>query len=148
MQKRGWRTKSTADPGDPPMSAPRAKLSFFKLKVEDLDEALAFWREAFGFEVTATFDEPEFLEHILALPGQEAGPNLMLVQNKVATDVTVGPGHGPLGLVCEDIEASYSHALRCGAASMLAPFDAGGVKVAIIRAPQGHEVELVQLPSP
>ena len=130
------------------MSAPSARLSFFKLNVADLDAALAFWREAFGFAVVQTFDEPGFTEHVLALPTQEAGPSLMLVWSKAAQDVAVGPGHGPVGLVCEDIAASYAFALNCGAASLLAPFDAGGgVLVAMLTAPQGHQIELVQLPA-
>ena len=128
------------------MNAPRAQLSFFKLNVDDIEAALDFWRDAFGFAVTGTFDEPGFLEHMLALPGQETGPSLMLVQSKTARDNAVGPGHGPVGLICQDIAASYAHALECGAASLLAPFDAGGAKVAMLKAPQGHEIELVQMP--
>ena len=56
------------------------RLGFFKLNVTDLEAALTFWREAFGFAVTMSFDEPDFREHVLALPGQNGGPNLMLVQ--------------------------------------------------------------------
>src|SRR5690606_26918525 len=81
-----------------PMTAPTVRLGFFKLNVPEMDPALAFWREAFGFEVTMSFDEPDFSEHILALPGQPAGPNLMLVEYKDRRDVSVGPGHGPVGL--------------------------------------------------
>ena len=56
------------------------RLAFFKLNVADMDAALAFWSAGFGFAIAQTFDEPEFLEHILALPGQEDGPNLLLVR--------------------------------------------------------------------
>ena len=64
------------------MPAPPARLAFFKLNVAQMGPALSFWRGAFGFEIAATFDEPEFFEHVLALPGQQAGPNLMLVEYK------------------------------------------------------------------
>ena len=128
------------------MTIPRARLAFFKLNVPDLDLAAAFWREAFGFAVTATFDEPQFREHILALPGQEAGPSLMLVAYKDGRDVAVGPGHGPVGLICDDIQASHDRALACEAEKLTGVFEAAGVRIALLRSPQGHEIELIQLP--
>ena len=128
------------------MSAPPTRLGFFKLNVPEMEPALAFWREAFGFAVTMSFEEPDFAEHVLALPGQETGPNLMLVEYRDRRDVTPGPGHGPVGLICEDIAASHERALACGAQSLTGVFEAGGVKVALLRSPQGHEIELVELP--
>ena len=44
------------------------RLAFFKLNVPEMAPALAFWQAALGFEITNTFDEPDFLEHILSLP--------------------------------------------------------------------------------
>jgi len=129
------------------MPAPEARLGFFKLNVPDLDAALAFWHGAFGFEVMMSFDEPEFRERVLALPGQPAGPSLMLVQYKDGRDVTVGPGHGPIGFTCTDIRASHDHALACDAEKMTDVFEAGGVKIALLKSPQGHEIELVELPA-
>lgn len=129
------------------MDSPRMRLGFFKLNVPDMEPALAFWRESFGFAVTQTFDEPDFVEHMMVLPGQEAGPHLLLVMYKDRRDVSVGPGHGPVGLICDDIEASHEQALACGARVLTGVFEAAGVKVAMLRAPQGHEIELIQLPA-
>ena len=129
------------------MTAPPARLGFFKLNVPDLELATAFWREAFGFAVTGRVDEPIFLENILTLPGQDAGPNLMLVQYKDGRDVTVGPGHGAVGLICDDIQASHDRALACDAEKVLDVFEVGGVKIAVLNSPQGHEIELIQLPA-
>jgi predicted enzyme related to lactoylglutathione lyase len=120
-----------------------ARLGFFKLNVRDMEPALAFWHEAFGFAVTASFDEPEFAEHILALPGQNDGPTLMLVTYKDGRDVTPGPGHGPIGLLCDDIRASYAHATKAGAQALTGVFSVGSVQVAMLASPEGHEIELV-----
>ena len=128
------------------MTAPPARLGFFKLNVPDMESALAFWREAFGFAVTTSFDEPDFVEQMMALPGQEAGPHLLLVAYKDGRDVSVGRGHGPVGLVCEDIAASHERALACGAEPLTALFEAAGVRIAMLKSPQGHEIELIQLP--
>lgn len=128
------------------MTGPQVRLGFFKLNVPEMEPALAFWREAFGFAVTMSFDQPDFSEHVLALSGQEPGPNLMLVEYKDRRDVTPGPGHGPVGLICDDIAASHETALACGAQPMTGVFEVEGVKIALLRSPQGHEIELIQLP--
>jgi len=126
------------------MDSATIRLGFFKLNVPDMAEALAFWSSAFGFAVVATFDEAEFLEHILALPGQEAGPNLLLVQWKDGRDVTPGGGHGPVGLVCVGIAAAERAAIAAGASPLTGIFSVGPTRVAMLRSPQGHEIELIE----
>jgi len=128
------------------MTVPPVRLGFFKLNVAEMEPALAFWQGAFGFEVSATFDEPEFFEHVLALPGQPGGPSLMLVRYKDGRDARVGPGHGPVGLICDDIHASHDRALACDAEKVTGVFEAAGVRIAVLKSPQGHEIELIQLP--
>ena len=127
------------------MTMPSVRLSFFKLNVPSMDHALAFYAQAFGFAVTMTFDEPDFLEHILALPGQEAGPNLLLVAYKDGRDVSVGPGHGPVGLVTDDIATLFDRAVAAGAKPVVPVFSLGAVQVAILHDPFGHELELLQM---
>ena len=128
------------------MTAPIVRLGFFKLNVAEMAPALAFWQDTFGFAETATFDEAEFYEKVLALPSQAGGPNLMLVQYKDGRDASVGHGHGPVGLICDDIRASYDRALAHGAEKASEVFEAAGVQIAVLRSPQGHEIELIQLP--
>jgi lactoylglutathione lyase len=129
------------------MATPTLHLAFFKINVPEIVPALAFWCDAFGFEVVQTYDEAEFLEKILAPPGQQGGPNLMLVAYKDGRDVTVGHGHGAIGLQCSDIAASHERALAAGAQKGTGVMIVGGtIKVAVLHSPQGHEIELVQLP--
>lgn len=130
------------------MTSAKISLSFFKLNVPDMSEALSFWQESFGFAITMSFDEEAFIEHALALPDQENGPSLLLVQSKSPSDVSIGRGHGPIGLICEDIEAAHNRAIKAGAKPQNGIFEVGnGIKVAMVNTPQGHEVELVQLPA-
>jgi hypothetical protein len=70
----------------------------------------------------------------------------MLVAYKDGRDARVGPGHGPVGLICDDIQASHDRALACDAEKMTGVFAAAGVQIAMLRSPQGHEIELIQLP--
>ena len=130
------------------MPAPATRLGFFKLNVPDIGEATKFWHDAFGFSVTMTFDEPGFEEVVLALPGQADGPNLMLVRHKHDRAIAPGSAHGPIGFFCPDIEASFAHVVDAGARPTKEPFDVGGgTLVALLLSPQGHEIELVQLPA-
>ena len=129
------------------MTQPSIRLAFFKLNVPDMAAALKFYEQAFGFTVTQTFDEPDFLEHIMALPGQEAGPNLLLVEYKDAREVGVGPGHGPVGFMVDDIDAAFERAVAAGALVVLPIFDMDPVRIAMLLDPWGHELELVQPPA-
>jgi len=122
------------------------RLGFFKLNTPDMTRALKFYSDGFGFAVTQTFDEPDFLEHIMVLPGQEAGPNLLLVEYKDAREVGVGPGHGPVGFFTADIEAQFARLVEAGAIVLLPISEMGPVKFAMLLDPDGHELELVQLP--
>ena len=129
------------------MTQPSLRLAFFKLNIPEMDKALAFYRDALGFAVTRTFDEPDFLEHIMALPGQEAGPNLLLVEYKDGREVGVGPGHGPVGFMTDDIDAAIERAVSAGAMVVLPVFEMDGVRIAMLLDPWGHEIELVQPPA-
>jgi predicted enzyme related to lactoylglutathione lyase len=130
------------------MATPTLRLAFFKLNVPEIVPALSFWREAFGFDVSQTFDEADFLEKVLTLPGQPSGPSLMLVAYKDGRDVSVGHGHGAVGLQCDDIAAAHEQALAAGAVKGTGVITVtGGIMVAVLHSPQGHEIELVQLPS-
>jgi lactoylglutathione lyase len=127
---------------------PDIRLAFFKLNVPEIVPALAFWREAFGFEVAQTFDEAEFHEKVLTLPAHSTGPSLMLVAYKDGRDVSVGHGHGAVGIACSDIAAAHQRALKAGAVKGTGIITVGnGIKVAVLHSPQGHEIELVQLPA-
>ncbi|WP_183030025.1 VOC family protein [Altericroceibacterium spongiae] len=126
------------------MSAPAIRLAFFKLGVSNMEKALAFYQEAFGFSVKMTFDEPDFIEHIMALPGQEAGPNLLLLQYKDGRHTIPGNAYGPVGFMVEDMDATYQAALEAGGTALLEPFVMDGTRVATLQDPEGHEIELVQ----
>ena len=129
------------------MPEPTLRLAFFKLNVPEMIPALAFWQKAFGFEAVQTFDEAEFLEKILQVPGQAGGPNLMLVAYKDGRDVSVGHGHGAVGLQTSDIAHSHARAVSAGAKDATGVITvAGNIKVAVLHSPEGHEIELVQLP--
>ncbi|GGD47339.1 hypothetical protein GRI62_08770 [Erythrobacter arachoides] len=119
------------------------RLAFVKLNVPSMAPALAFWQAAMGFKIVDTYDEDTFLENILSLPGEDQ-LHLMLVEWKGPLAITMGTGHGPVGFVTHDVEASLSRAVAAGASVELPATEvAPGLVIAKFVSPQGHEAELV-----
>lgn len=129
------------------MPLPSVRLAFFKLNTPDMAAALKFYGDVFGFGIIQTFEEESFLEHILAVPSQENGPNLLLVEYRDGRSVEVGPGHGPVGLVTDDISTLFARAIDAGARVVVPVFEMGPVKVGILLDPDGHELELLEFGS-
>ena len=122
-----------------------AKLSFFKLIVRDLETSQRFYEQAFGFTVSDRFDTPEFGEVILAQ--EDAGLSLILLSYKDGRALPDAASHGPTGFLTGEIEATHAAIVAAGGTPK-GPILAieGGVKVAFLADPEGHEIELCQFP--
>ena len=127
--------------------SPASRFAFVKLSVPDIAEARRFWSDAFGMEQAMAFDEPGFEEVVMsASPGGDA-PSLILLRHKDGRTIQPGSAYGPIGFFCDDIDASFARALEAGGTATKPPFTVGGgTKVALLDSPQGHAIELVQLP--
>ncbi len=120
-----------------------AKLRFFKLIVHDLTRMQSFYERAFGFVLQDRFDTPDFNEAILRQEGTEMSLILLSFTNgRTIPDPTA---HGPTGFVTEDIEAAHASAVAAGATPKGPVMEVeGGIKVAFLDDPEGHEIELCQ----
>lgn len=125
------------------MSAPSVSLGFFKLVVKDLPAMLDFYERAFGFTVARKIESPLMEEAILTLPGADGRFSLVLYHWKDGREITVGNGHGPVGLTTRDVDGAYAHALAQGATSAVEPFAFPGARIAFVLDPEGHEIELI-----
>ncbi len=123
--------------------APRITLNFFKLIVTDLPKMQAFYETAFGFKEVNRIKMEHLEEVMMTLP---SGPmTLVLYKHLDGRDVTVGNGHGPVGLVTKAVDEYYDKALAAGGTEMDAPRDLGQMRVAFVRDPEGHEIELIKV---
>jgi predicted enzyme related to lactoylglutathione lyase len=133
-----------------PETSPAAKynfqLGFFKLVVRDLDAMTAFYRDAFGLRLGDRLTGPDFEEVLLAAPASPM--TLILYRWTDDREIVIGSGHGPAGFVTTDIDGGFAHALSLGATVIQPPTDVPGLRVAMLRDPEGHEIELVQFQSP
>ena len=120
-------------------------LSFLKFTVADVPTMQAFYMKAFGLSVQKDLDNPDSRELILT---NSKGLDLALVQYKDKRKVTLGNANGPIGfyLSAADVDAFYKRAMAAGAVSRSAPGGGGGLRVAIVADPEGHDIELLHLP--
>jgi lactoylglutathione lyase len=131
----------------PALSALGFSLNFFKLVVRDIDAMADFYARAFGFEQRGErLRFPGIEEAMLALPGEQF--TLVLYHWTDGREIAIGTGHGPVGLLTRDVDAAYAHALAHGATDMRAPIDLPGMRLAFVRDPEGHEIEMIQLKRP
>ena len=130
------RAVETADPAHP-------SLSFVRFNVTDLPAMEAFYEKAFGMAVQKRLDNGDNLEVILTTPG---GLDLALLHYKDNRKITLGNANGAMGFYLKDVDGAYTRAMAAGAASRSAPGGGGGIRVAVVTDPEGHDIELLHLP--
>jgi predicted enzyme related to lactoylglutathione lyase len=122
-------------------------LGFLKFNVADQDRMVTFYEKAFGLTVQkVAVDSPQIREIILTNP---KGLDLALVHYKDGRKIAIGSAEGPIGFYLKDAKAvddAYASALAAGATSKSRPGGVGGLRVAIVADPEGHEIELLHLP--
>lgn len=122
-----------------------SRFNFVKIVVTDIAAAERFYAAAFGFEAQNRIDTPAFREVMLA---QKAGAfTLVLYHHTDGRMIENGNGWGPLGFIVRDCEADHARLLGLGASEVRAPAAFGGMKVSFVADPEGHEIELLQLPA-
>ena len=123
-------------------TTPSVRFGFTKFVVRDLSLMRRFYERALGLTVAQTIDLPDAVELIMRRPGEETGFSLILFWNKDGRDITVGTGHGPLGLYVRDVDAAFAHAVKEGATPHREPWNATGMRVAFVLDPEGRELGL------
>jgi predicted enzyme related to lactoylglutathione lyase len=124
---------------------PVAKLSFFKVIVRDLEKSRSFYECSLGFEQIGYFDTPDFLEAVMQQPGTDV--SMMLLAYKDGRDISAAIGHGPTGFFTDNIEAAHARLVAEGAVAKSGIIVVGeGIRIALLDDPEGHEIELCQMP--
>jgi len=120
---------------------------FVKFNVADQDKMVAFYEKAFGATVQkVAVDSPQIKEVILNNP---KGMDLAMVFYKDGRKIAIGSAEGPIGFYFKDaaaVDAAYASAMAAGGTSKSKPGGGGGLRVASVADPEGHEIELLHLP--
>jgi uncharacterized glyoxalase superfamily protein PhnB len=118
-----------------------------KFNVADQDKMVAFYQKAFGATVQkVAVDSPMVKEIILNNP---KGMDLAMVFYKDGRKIAIGSAEGPIGFYFKDakgVDDAYASAMAAGATSKSKPGGGGGLHVAMVADPEGHEIELLHLP--
>ena len=120
-------------------------ISGFAINVLDLDRSVEFYTTALGLTEKTKIDLGEL--HEVLVGGEEDRATILLVKHADRTDVpTLGTGFEKIVLLTDDVEAVYERATSQGGASVKEPWnlDKLGLKVALVRDPDGYLLELIQ----
>lgn len=117
-----------------------------KLRVRDLDVAIAFYEAAFGYALRSRRPGPAASEiAFLRLPGEESEIQLARYPGEEAFTVPERLLH--LAYRVEDLDAVMASAIAAGATLTAAPYTLpSGSRVAFLKDPDGYDLELVQKP--
>ena len=128
------------------MTNPGASFAFTKLVVRNVEGAIDFYSRVLGLKVVRTVKFDHLIEEMLAAPGQEDGPFLILYHEYAGAPLKHGNAWGPVGFQVSDVDATYAAALAAGARPDMEPFNYEDVRVAMFLAPEGHKVEIIGAP--
>lgn len=121
----------------------QAKFAFIKLIVGDLGAQQRFYEQAFGFAEQGRFETADFDEVILGQAGTDV--TLMLLCYTDGRPLPDARAHGPTGFATDDMAASHAACVAAGArAKGPVIVVEGGIQVAFLEDPEGHEIELCQ----
>src|ERR1700761_864346 len=124
------------------------KFGITKLGVADLDKAAAFYKSVCGLTEQARVEDRlggRAISEIIFAPAYQGGASFVLL----AYPDTPRPSSGEviLGFATPDVDAFVGRVLVGGGAVVDAPASRPehGVRVAVVRDPEGHLIEVVQM---
>jgi len=114
------------------------------LRVEDLDAAVEFYQDNFGYEESGRWDADTFTNIHLSLP--DAHPDeteLELTYNHDGRTYEMGDAWGHIALRVDDVYEAYDELMDNGVEDYRDPESCPG-DYAFVKDPQGHEIEIVE----
>ena len=124
-----------------------AKAIHSMIRVRDEGRSVAFYRDAFGLEVTDRFDFGDFT--LIYLRNAENDFELELTVNKGQSEAyDLGNGYGHLAFAVDDLGAEHERFRAAGfAPRKIVDFAPGGTPLArffFVADPDGYQIEVLQ----
>ena len=121
-----------------------ARFNFVKIVVRDIAAMERFYTEGLGFSVQDRIEAEGFSEVMLAQ--KEGAFTLVLYHYTDKRAIDAGNNWGPLGFIVRDCAVAHAGLIAMGAHEVRAPGAFGAMSVSFVSDPEGHEIELLQLP--
>lgn len=120
------------------------ELEHTMLRVSDPEACIAFYQDAFGFELRETKERDTFTLYFLALPGQDV--SLELTYNHGEDEpYAKGDGFGHIAISTGDdtsLQEAYDRAVAAGGEDYRPPEECPG-HYAFVKDPEGYEIEIL-----
>lgn len=114
------------------------------LRVSDPEACIAFYRDAFGFELVREKEMDTFTLYFLTIPGQEA--ELELTYNHGEDEpYEKGEGFGHIAIQVDEgasLQEAYDKAVEAGGEAYRPPEECPG-NYCFVKDPEGYEVEII-----
>ena len=123
-----------------------ARFNFVKIVVRDIAAMERFYTESLKFTVQDRISAKDFEEVMLAQ--KEGAFTLVLYHHTDKRALELGNAWGPLGFIVRDCAATHAALIAAGASEARAPAKFGAMTVSFVSDPEGHQIELLQLPAP
>ena len=124
-------------------TTPPTGFGFTKIITRDVDGTVDFYDRILGLKLVRTVEFPHLIEKLLAAPGQEGGPFLVIYHEYDGPPLELGNAWGPIGFQVADVDAIYQKALAGGGKADKEPFNYEDVRVAMFLDPEGHQIEII-----
>ena len=120
-----------------------ALFTFVKLTVSDIKCMTQFFVEGFGMTHADTVDTAEFRENMMV--GKQGSATVVLFHWKDGRSIEMGNGWGPLGMITRDLDRDLQRAVEAGASQRGETIQFGPARIAFVKTPEGHEIEMMQM---
>ncbi len=122
----------------------RISFAFVKFIVRDLENVSEFYQKSLELEIVRKIEAPVCIELVMRFPGQANGFCLILYKPLKDQSLQSCELHGPLGFYVDNLDDAVDRCLSHGAILEQSPFRAGGFRVAFLRDPEAHLLELLE----
>lgn len=114
-----------------------------KIAVEDVDEAITFYQQAFGFhyDITRRTDEGDYSSFMFSKYGERDFFLIHLLDDSALDR----PGPTTFGLLVDDLDAAHERALSAGATEVIGPEEPQGMpRTSAVKDPSGNWIWIYQ----
>jgi lactoylglutathione lyase len=127
-------------------SAFRPRIAYVAYNVENVDRALGFYVGLLGMQEQMRFPIGGGVnEVVLAFPESKGSGLILMWKDTGAAPVVPGDGYSRFVIRVSDIDGAVAALTEAGVPLQTPPTDAGSLRFAMIRDPDGYLIELLQI---
>lgn len=117
------------------------------IRVKDIEESIAFYRDKLGLELIEHFDLPGAEATLAFLKDPRSGFEIELTYNHDGRDYKLGDAFGHLAFFVDSVDAKHDELAAKGVSFSLAPKTMkNGTRIAFADDPTGYKIEFIENP--